>query len=247
MCPCFLTEDFGETGPAAEREDAWISLLEKQGGKVAHTTIHPDMYREGRRYVCSVPKKELDVAVVFGNRHYDVLDSGDRLVLGSGFEADSIFAHCAGVDCRKETASDTVHLYKQWCTLQLRLEGSEAWKPYFFEIHGNWNGFSLRNLRPTEGALFCVPRKTSPNSFEVRLPRQGDASLSLQVYDTDAYGLPAELKYEYPLGRLMENRGYDWKRQNLADAVITIDYARADVYVTVSEWDDGGTTNNITI
>ena len=148
---------------------------------------------------------------------------------------------------RRELARDTVTLYKQWCTLQLRLEGSEAWKPYFFEIHGDWNGLSLRDLSPVKGALFCVPRKTGVNTFEVRLPRQGDSSLSLQVYDTDPYGLPEELKYEYPLGRLMENRGYDWDRRSLGDAVITIDYAKADVLVEISGWDEGGDNKDITI
>lgn len=247
VCPCFLTEDFSRTGQVRPAGEAWISLLEKHGGKVAQLTIHPDMYRDDHSYVSAVPKKEIDVAVVYGCDHYEVTEGSDRLVLYPGCEADSIYAHSAGVDCRKELARDTVILCKQWCTLQIRLEGAEALQPCHFEILGNWNGFSLRDLSAVEGPLSCVPRKMGSGAFEVRLPRQGDDSLSLQVYDTDVYGIPEKLRYEYPLGRLMENRGYDWGRKSLADAIVTIDYAKADVLVEISGWDEGGDNKDITI
>ncbi len=246
-CPCFLTEEFSGAETAMAGRDPWISLLDGHGRKVAQHSIHPDMMREGKRYVARVPKDIIGVTVLYGNRHYSPSEKNDAMVLGSGFEADSLYAHAATVDCIRETARDTVRLFKQWCTLELRLEGSEAWRPYFFEIHGNWNAFSLRDLSAVQGPLCCIPRKTGATTFEVRLPRQGDASLTLQVYETDAFGLPAEMKYEYPLGTLLESHGYDWNRKGLDNAIITIDYAKADVYVQIAPWDNGHHYNDITI
>lgn len=247
QCPCFLTEDFSRVELPVEGSVPWISLLDDTGRAVAQHPIHPDMMRSGPSYVARVPKDDIGVAVLYGSVHYSVSSRPDVLELASGFEADSLYGHCARVDCRRETASDTVRLYKQWCTLELKLEGSESWKPYYFEIHGNWSGINLRDFSAAPGPLCCIPRKTGPVTFEVRLPRQGDASLSLQVYETDGFGMPSELRYEYPLGKLLEHRGYDWKRKGLDDALVTIDYAKADVQVEIAPWDDGQDYHDITI
>ena len=245
VCPCFLTEEFSDVSPDKEGEVPWISILEESGKTVQQKSIYSNMFREGRRYVASVPKQYLNVAVIYGMQHYTV--EGEVATLSSGFEADSVYAHTSEVDCRGETAGDTVRLHKQWCGLVMVLKGSESWKPFFFEIHGNWNSVSLRDMSPVKGPLLCIPGKTGNGRYEVRLPRQGDNSLSLQVYDTDAFGLPSTLKYDYPLGELMESRGYDWKRKDLDDAVITIDYAKAEVNVEIAPWDDGPLGSDITI
>lgn len=246
-CPCFLSEEFCKAGSVPLTTDPWISFLGENGDAIEQKDIGKGMMREGPSYVSKVPKQEIDVCVVYGNVHYDLSTRRDVLVLGSGFEADSIYAHCAKVDCRRETASDTVLLSKQWCTLSIKLEGSEAWKPYWFEIHGNWNGMDLSDLSAVKGTFRCIPRKMGATSYEARLPRQADDGLTLQVYDTDAFGLPSSLRYEYPLGVLMESKGYDWTRRWLSDASVTIDYAKADVYVEIAPWDDGHNYNDITI
>ena len=245
ICPCFLTEEFGDVSPVEEGDDPWISILGEGGGVVQQKTIHGNMFREGDRYVATVPKQILSVAVTYGMKHYTI--DGGTAVLSGGFEADSVYAHTSEVDCTGETASDTVRLHKQWCTLDLVLKGSESWKPFFFEIHGGWNAVSLRDMSPVKGPLTCVPRRLSAGRFRVRIPRQGDNALMLLVYDTDDFGLPSTLRYDYPVGELLENKGYDWKRKDLDDAVLTIDYAKAEVNVEIAPWDEGTGYKDITI
>ena len=78
ICPCFLTEEFGDVSPVEEGDDPWISILGEGGGVVQQKTIHGNMFREGDRYVATVPKQILSVAVTYGMKHYTIDGGTER-------------------------------------------------------------------------------------------------------------------------------------------------------------------------
>ena len=67
--------------------------------------------------------------------------------------------------------------------------------------------------------------------FHVNVPRQYDSSLILRVAEDDR-----SLR-DFAIGEYLEEGGYDWTARELADVELVIDYAKADLTLTVEDWE----------
>ena len=85
--------------------------------------------------------------------------------------------------------------------------------------------------------------KLSADEFSLRIPRQGDDSLILNIYNTDSRGQVQKYLLGFPLGREIAWTGFDWMQPSLPDIYIELQASMTDVDVTVKEWIDGGSSD----
>lgn len=158
--------------------------------------------------------------------------SGSALI-EKGNQADSLYAHLSSVNCTGEFAVDTVRLHKQFATVYLTFENTEGITvSYTPVITGNVCGMDLKTLRPLEGEFEYEPSEAGPLFYTFRIPRQKDSSLQMELYDSN----DGSFIDTVDLGRLIVNSGYDWNARDLKDIVVTVDFAKVEMEIHVSEW-----------
>ena len=228
-CPCLLTIILERVPERImNRADGlWINISTEGKGTALDSPVTGSDY-SGPEWLGADVDKGL-VSVICSN--------SKALAVPYGSECDSIYAHYKTVRCFEDNARDTVLLRKQWCTATIILKNAYPEEKYLFEIHGNWAGISQSGLEPVPGRFYSVPRRIDTDKFQIRLPRQGDDSMVMSLNSV----------YEYSLGKLIAGSGYDWKAQNLDDIRILIDYASAEIAVSVSPWDGGPDFGDIEI
>ena len=233
-CPCWL-KVFIDPFPASG------AVISAWNG----SPVFLDMVEEGDWtdfYEATVPRGFLGVTCF---RHIPSLDFRDGVILiGCGHEADSLYAHHATVDCTGETAIDRASLHKQFSTVYMSFKdtGDGEDFPYDVKIRGGVDGMDMSTLEPHPGEFLFAPQEVAPLRWQFRVPRQKDSSLMLDLYRKGDGGLADSL----PLGLYIAESGFDWEAESLEDIVITVDFAKADLEVTVSEW-NADTVYDITI
>ena len=246
-CPCILTvntstisETTGIASPVFEGGLS-VNLFSESGKAILRDKQVKGMSRRGtEEYSTKVQKAVSVLSSSIGGKHYRTSVDRREMILEEGYEADSIYVHHSIVDCRGETAYDTLKVHKEWCTVTIHLKGNDARKRYSFGMEGNWNGFTMDRIpTPSEGKFRCDVRKLSEDSFRARIPRQGDDSLLLDFYEDDRMGMHLREISSFPLGDLIRKAGFDWYRRDLHDIDITIDRSSLEVDVEVCPWFSG--------
>jgi len=228
-CPCQLTIILDKVPERImnKTDGLWMNISTEGKGMAMDRPLTGSDYSEPEWFETDVQKGLVSV----------ICSSNKALEVPYGSECDSIFAYSDKVRCYEDIARDTVLLKKQWCTATIVLEEAEASQSYFFEVTGKWTGMSGSGLEPIPGAFYAIPRRLSADTFQIRLPRQGDDTLDMTMN-----GL-----YKYALGKLLAGAGYDWSAPNLDDITIIINYARAEIQVTISPWEDGADLGDLEI
>ncbi len=160
-------------------------------------------------------------------------------IIPEGCEADSLRVCVLSAECLGEEVVVPVRPLKQWATLFLKMEtGGTGSYPYDLRLRGTFDGLDLLSLEPHRGPFRFSPepRGKDGSEFRVRLPRQGDHSLALELR---LKGSPSDSEPvdTLPLGEWIASSGYDWSAAELDDIYIGVDYARAGVHVTVNDWE----------
>ena len=103
--------------------------------------------------------------------------------------------------------------------------------PFSLTVKGNICGYSPdRSVVEGDFSFTFVP--ASDGTGSVRVPRQTDDSLILQIRDGN------RVLREFALGEYVAESGYDWEAENLSDVEIAIDYANSNITVKVEGWSD---------
>ena len=77
-----------------------------------------------------------------------------------------------------------------------------------------------------------VPKESENGLYLFRILRQdGKDGLTIEVIPEDG------LNREIPLGRVMREAGYDWKRKDLEDFYLKFDPVLSTLQVRISGWD----------
>lgn len=246
-CPCILTVNTARIPQATgilspvEEGDLRISLITEEGSPIISDKAVRRMDRRSENeYSTRVRKSMAVLSSTIGGKHYRTSSDKRSMVLEEGYEADSVYVHLNSVDCLGETAYDTLKVHKEWCTVNIFLKGNDHGKRYSFTMEGQWNGFSLGTaLSPLKGKFNCETRKLSSDNFQARIPRQGDDSLILRMYEDDANGIHYREISSFPLGYLIMKAGFDWFRRDLHDIDITIDQSSLSIGIQVCPWYGG--------
>lgn len=224
-CPCWL-KVFIEPFP---HDGAVISAYSTR--QVLLDMVDADSCED--YYEATVPRSYLGVSC--HNLPASMTMKGNLVTITKGDQADSLYAHHAMVDCTGEEAVDRAKLHKQFATVYMTFEnpGELESSPYRVMISGNVDGMDMASFEPHEGDFEYSPMETMPLFFQFRIPRQKDSSLSLDLYSKEDGSYVDSL----PLGQYILDSGFDWKAESLEDIVITVNFAKIEIEVKVSEWD----------
>mgnify|MGYP006955442500 FL=1 len=70
--------------------------------------------------------------------------------------------------------------------------------------------------------MFCLPRQ-----------KEDGSELRLLIHDK------GEVIETIPLAEWIDKMGYNWLKKDLEDIYIGVDYAKAEVSITIKGWDEG--------
>lgn len=139
--------------------------------------------------------------------------------IAEGEEQPPLYLFSTRVDTRGETATVKVRLRKEYCLLQLgfRAPADCGW-PLGLRVVGEVAGCGPAG-EPLPGAFSVETAPDAAGRAAVRLPRQRDASLLLQLLYKD------RIVRTFALGEYILSAGYDWEASSLEDMAIEVDIA----------------------
>lgn len=228
-CPCWLSLDVG--GCKGKSDSLTLSLWGEHSHLSEEICIedYPEMFES------EVEKGSVRLAAVCG---YDRRDVRDGVILSDpGEEAPAVLGYASTIDCTGESASDSVILGRQTARIHLAVETSPGEDyPYALSVVSDVCGLHTRDLSPVKGEFTHPLRLDSEHVCTFRLYRQHDDSRPVIVVQRDG-----QEEDRLPLYDWIKAVGYDWRTPDLEDIFIRMDYARADVTITVSDWQNGDT------
>ena len=183
-------------------------------------------------FVVNVPRGKVDVLAVYPSSSGDYSSPG--WTIPTGEDCPPVYLGARRVDTDREEAFCALSLHKHFCRLTLRLASEGGGEPFPFRltVDGNVSGFTPGGA-PREGSFsYCLPPFDEAGETTVCLPRQKDASLTMEVLFSD------EVLRHFALGELMARGGYDWSAPDLADVTLTLDYARTRLTLHADAWEE---------
>ena len=237
-CPCCLVLDV----------DAFVDGGFCNGGAVAVRSRGLDFSGEvelpslyGSGYVKEVPRTMVSAACAAGIRSCSLDGSIVRVPLGK--RADSLMAFaCTVIPDGDELVVVTVP-HKQYCLVHMIAGPPEEYAGYDVMITGGCSGLDLLSLKPERGEMRTFASHKEDGTFEAVLLRQDErASLVLDMLDGAGGSL-----YTIDLSAALEEASYDWNKTDLDDVTLRVDYARAEVFIEISEWDSDENYRNVEI
>lgn len=154
-----------------------------------------------------------------------------KLTVPEGRQADSLYAFVATADCDGDEAYIYVRPQKQFSTVTVRSidGGVDSWR---FILRGSWCGTDIRTMEPVEGAYSFDMRRKALTS--ARIPRQGDGSLRLEIYDAST----GQYRFDVNIGRMLLQAGYPSTKEALPDYDLDINLDESFLKLTVVEWEE---------
>ena len=231
VCPCELTVRSAEKLSSDGR--VLVSVIQ-DGAVVKQGMMSRREFEEGA-CVLTVPRKPSTVTVFTGITDMDMV-SGRTLDIREENECDKVFSSIGSVLPVADTCSCTVIPRKNYANLFLEVVGMP--QDGSVRILGKVHGYDVVSLSPREGPFAFVPEGSLDGTYKcvIRLPRQTDDSLTLEVLSGDS------LLETVPAGRLIKSSGYDFDEESLPDITLTVDLTRSSAAVRIADWDFEGST-----
>jgi len=227
-CPCYMMLDFSQVD-TMKILSARVQLFapDMDADSFFYTS---DLTTEDFRkpLVIEVPRTDIQINVFSGDD--GLFSSKGGLVIPEGEDCPPIHMHSALVNTESDTVTDTVRLYKNYCLLSVGMIADGKSKPFDIGVKGNICGY-MDNGVPMDGEFLVVSNLPAGERNYVKLPRQTDASLALQILDE------GKLVREFALGEYIVSSGYDWTAKDLGDIDVTVDFALAEVVLKINEWE----------
>jgi hypothetical protein len=179
-------------------------------------------------YEVDVPKKDLQLFIITGGM-IGLLPFA--ATIPEGCDCPDTYLMSKMLDTRCDELKLPVELHKSYCKLTIHYR-NETSKRYSLKVLSPVSGF-LYDGSPSvlPSAVFDFEMKVKGDGdCSVRLPRQMDASLMLNV------NYKQKVLRSFALGEFIEESGYDWTKEDLEDLDVTIDYTATSVSFTVGKW-----------
>lgn len=238
-CPCYL-----EVRTPLHEGDCIFSVF----GYSDRNLVYRQLIKDGEQVnEIALPKNVYKASSLWGAKESNVTD--DLVLIPLGSECDSLysFTSSASIDALGEQAEVELAPHKQFATLSLEFETEEVY-PFEITIRGHVDGYSLYDFTPHQGEFKVKPVATDPlnSKYELRLPRQVDNSLIIEMRDrpsggsTSTFTTKAEGEEEpfiVALGEMIARTDYDWTAEDLQDIAIKVDYLKKQITINVSDWE----------
>ncbi|MCQ2143059.1 MAG: hypothetical protein MJY56_03215 [Bacteroidales bacterium] len=225
-CPCYLEVDLSEL--SAELSPEVFLSIEGEGGFSFSKTITPDEF--GSLLTVKVPRTGVGVQAYYGAWAGEASGRAD-LSIPLGSECPPLYLHYSYVDTSEDVARDTVRLHKDYCLLDVTMLSSDGEFPFSVAVIGRVDGYE-DDGRPHTGRFDVRELPTIEGRFLVRIPRQNDNSLILEIYDDEG------VLRRFALGEYIASSGYDWSAPDLRDIAVKVDYSKIAITVSVGSWSE---------
>lgn len=222
-CPCTLRLDVSEVDTLVVK--GADLFLDGPGGYAFSDSL--DFRSSDGVYEAAVPRGRVSVRVYAGVNEEDIYADGFRIPYGDA--CPPVYTHTSRVETSGESADEKVVLHKNHCVLTVKVLSEDIF-PFNLDFKGRVNGYDADGM-PVEGDFFCSVDMEEENLYKVRLPRQVDNSLMLEVRDNSG------LIKAFAIGEYIDEAGYDWSEVDLRDMTIEIDLVVSQFAVVVEEWD----------
>ncbi len=219
-CPCCLV--IGVQGGAPPY---FLSLTQGDG------TVEDTLHTGSAAFERTVVRRPLRLQVYCADSSLYV--PGKGLVIPPGRDCPPVWSAVRSLSAEGERQAEIVTLHKNHCRLSLvfKVEGkSVAAVPFQLRLRGSVAGYDLDD-KPVAGTFDYSPLPDRKGAFDIGLPRQTDASLTLEIRDEDG------MLRTFPLGDYIVQGGYDWAAPDLPDLPMEIDYARTQVTFRLECWE----------
>lgn len=239
-CPCYLNMDFDEIISSGEFRESLVCV--ESGELFSSENIRLALF-ESVGYEIRVPRRMVHACVAAGiqkgSRH------GDTLSYASNVEMDALYAWNADLECNDDMMYVRPELHKQYCNLILDIVGEDS--DYDLVLSAGCNALSFFGLRPIPGEYSAVVKRNGSGRHSIRVPRQKDSWVRLDFVISGGGRFPAkgESVSSFDVGAGMAASGYDWTKEDLDDAVVTVDLVQATVSVRIVDWESENLEFNI--
>lgn len=221
VCPCQLVLDFSEVDTVSVKS---VDLfLRKDGELILNDVVVKEEFSED--YFAYVPRTGLRLCVWSGTGG----TLADSLLIPYGEECPPVYIHSSHVDALGESARDVVMMRKNFCLMTLNVKMS-VHPAISLAVSGNVDGYDVYGV-PSEGDFMVRLYPESDDTFCIRLPRQLDDSLVMEIDTGD------KVIRRYPIGRYIAESGYDWTAPDLEDIVIDMDFAVTYLSMVIQGWE----------
>ena len=232
-CPCWLKllmqDAFRPTRIAT------VHLEASAGDSFEEGVTKGDSDNDEREYTVS---RRMVRVCVWSQMRAGAVD-GTTMTFTRGQAVDTVWAYSNLVDCRYESAVDTVHMHKQFARVTVLPEG-DTWTGMNvgrLEIATTVGGFDLETLLPLQGdwgesrsvaqhgsenVTFIVPRMTYDDTF------------TLTVYDRSGGEMD-----EWDLQAVLTGADYSWTKADLDDVTVRLSRTHGEAYAEVEPWKNG--------
>lgn len=224
-CPCVFSLDL--SGCVIYDDVLTFSLWDDSEKIVSDYYYQSDL---GQKYEYDLARRKYDASAVSGD--VNSIHSGRNLLVKRGMQSDSLYAWNARLDATGETARSLIVLYKQFAVITFDMSEYESEGSSFsVKVRGNYGGLDILSLMPVENIFEYEFSTDGSNLYPVRIPRQGDDELSIEIVSNG--NSVAKLAVGYDIRRA----GYDWTNPDLKDITVTVPAAGTSiVLVEINEW-----------
>lgn len=246
-CPCYLEVDFSQVDKSIREWQMW--LFSPSGELLFKDTVYRRSYSSP--YVVEVPRNTGVQCLLWGNaRGGTSLNESFSLYTSlqhlPGLPADSLFFSTDTISTMGEESSLKVVPHKEFATVDICLQG---WIGVDFDA-------SMELVCGTQG--FYVDRRflagnVSSNmklfdmgdyytQFRGRILRQPDTEniiLSLLIKKREIDGSIGEtlIDKDIPIGKYLEENGYDMHTLHMSDIVMDVDYSYTSLVIKAEDWE----------
>ena len=182
--------------------------------------------------VLTVPRMEtVNVDVLGGISAMEFTDG--VLKIPSGCDCDCIVGGSGSIRLNSEEGVLALPLNRCYARLLMTLSGNMPDPcPYRFVLTGGVDGYELPGLSPHRGGFRYMMPALDASNYSARVPRQADNTLQIEIWRiTDN-----ELISTVPVGVELRTLEYDWSAPDLNDIFMLLDFARADLTISVEDW-----------
>lgn len=246
-CPCYLEVDFSQVDNGIREWQMW--LFSSSGELMFKDTVYRRSY--SLPYIVQVPRNTKVQCLLWGNarsgtnltEHYSLNTS---LQKKSDVLSDSLYFSTDTISTMGEDSFLRVVPCKEFATVDIFLQG---WIGVDFDVEmellcGSQGFYVNRNFLP--GQTGCSMKLFDMGDyftqFRGRILRQPDTEnivLSLMIRKKEIDGSPGPIlvNRDIPLGKFLEENGYDIQSPQMADIIMDIDYSYTSLTVKVDDWE----------
>ena len=238
LCPCWATVNLAHFEELMDYEYARTEIITGSRLIEDETVAFSD-------YAARPYEKKLEhrapttIAAACG---YEAMSShSDSLICKLGSEVGRVWTASLTQDCNGDYAWFDLHPHKDYTTITFIVLGIDSADEFMYDmrVRANYNGVRLRDRKPVEGPYVAYVRPREAGViFDVRVPRQADDEMVLDMLaprPDRTYTVDDRIDV-IPLGLRLRSQGFDWGKEDLDDAVVTIDFASLSTNVIVREW-----------